>query len=102
MFTIKRYATRGIANEIGLELQLILWAMIDNRKNKGIEVDYLQVFELSIARKDGVSVQKVLHKQECPPISDSYYLPMIETPIKMTIWAMDNEEYCTMLLPDEY
>ena len=39
MFTIKRYATRGIANEIGLELQLILWAMIDSREKKGIEVD---------------------------------------------------------------
>ena len=102
MFTIKRYATRGIANEIGLELQLILWAMIDNRKNKGIEVDYLQVFELSIARKGGVYVQKVLHKQECPPVSDRYYLPMIETPIKMTIWAMDNEEYCTMLLQKHF
>jgi hypothetical protein len=102
MFTIKRYATRGIATEIGLELQLILWAMIDNRKKKGIKVDYLQVFELSIARKDGILVQKVLHRQEYSPVSDSYYLPMIERPIKMTIWAMDNEKYCTMLLPDEY
>ncbi len=97
MFTAKRYATRGVATEIGLDLQLILWAMIDDRKKKGIKIDYLQVFELSIAKNDGVLVQKVLHKQEYPPVSDSYYLPMIERPIKMTIWAMDNEEYCTRL-----
>lgn len=102
MFTAKRYATRGIATEIGLDIQLILWAMIDNRKAKGIQVDYLQVFELSVARKDGIAVQKVIHRQEYPPASDIYYLPMLERPIKMTIWAMDSEEYCTMLLPDEY
>jgi hypothetical protein len=58
----KKYATRGIATEIGLDTQMILWAMLDKRKAKGIQVDYLQVFELSIARKDGVLVQKVLHK----------------------------------------
>jgi hypothetical protein len=102
MFTAKRYATRGIATEIGLDTQMILWAMIDNRKKKGIKVDYLQVFELSIARKEGVLVQKVLHKQEYPPVSDSYYLPKIERPMRITIWVMDNEEYCKMILPDEY
>lgn len=76
--------------------------MIDKRKKKGNKIDYIQVFELSIARKDGLLVQKVTHKQECPPASDIYYLPLIETPINITIWAMDSEEYCMMLLPDEY
>jgi hypothetical protein len=80
----------------------IVSKIIDNCKGKSVEVDYLQVFELSIARKDGVSVQKVIYKQECSPISDSYYFTMIEMLIKMTIWAMNNEEYCTTLLPDEY
>ena len=41
-------------------------------------------------------------KQECPQATDTYFLPMIETPIKMTICAMDSEEYCMMLLPEEY
>jgi hypothetical protein len=62
----------------------------------------LQVFELSITRKDGISVQKVIHRQECPPASDIYYLSMIETPMNITIWAIDSEEYCMMFLPDEY
>ncbi len=102
MFTSQRCATSGIANEVGLDIQLTLWSMIGKRKETGIEVDYLQVFELSINSKDGISVQKVVHKQECPPASDTYFLPMIETPIKMTIWAIDSEEYCIMLLPEEY
>ncbi len=102
IFTAKKCATRGIATEVGLDIQMLLWVMIDKRKKKGVQVDYLQVFELSIARKDGVVFQKVIHKQECPPTSDSYYLPMIETPMNITIWAMDSEEYCMMLLPEEY
>lgn len=58
MFTSQRCATRGIANEVGLDIQLTLWTIIDKRKETGIEVDYLQVFELSVNSKDGVSVQK--------------------------------------------
>lgn len=102
MFTSKRFATRGIAADVGLDIQLVLWSMIDQRKAKGVQVDYLQVFELSIARREGVFVQKVIHRQECPSASDSYYLPMIETPMNITIWAIDSEEYCMMLLPSEY
>jgi hypothetical protein len=69
-----RYAIRGIATEIGLDIQLILWAIIDNRKEGGVEVGYLQVFEWSIARQEGALIQKLLHRQECPPISNVYYL----------------------------
>jgi len=102
MFTSKRFATRGIAADVGLDIQLMLWTIIDNRKKKGIKVDYLQVFELSIVKKDGIAIQQVVHKQECPPASDIYYLPMIETPKTIKIWAIDSEEYCMMLLPNEY
>lgn len=102
MFTSQRYSTRGIANEVSLDIQIILWAMIDKRKAKGINVDYLQVFELSIVGEDGVDLQKVVHSQECPPVSETYYIPIIEMPIHITIWAIDSKEYCMMLLPDEY
>lgn len=102
MFTSKRYATKGIHEKVELHLQLLLWSLIDKRKRKGIIVDYLQVFELSIVRKDGVVIQRVIHRQECPSVIATYYLPMIDTPIKLTIWAMDSEAYCMMLLPEEY
>ena len=43
-----RYVTRGINNQISLQLQLIMWGLIDDLNVKGdIEVDYLQVFKIS-------------------------------------------------------
>ena len=103
MFTSERYATRGINNKLGLDLQLLLWMLIDKRKETGIEVDYLQVFELSVIQKNGVAVQSVIYRQECPPASDTYYFPLLaEEPIKGAVWAIDSNEYCMMLLPEEY
>jgi hypothetical protein len=60
MFTAKRYAIKGIATEVSLDF--MLWVMIDTRKKKGIQIDYLQLFELSITRKDGIAIQRVVHK----------------------------------------
>ena len=103
MFTAQRYATRGIHSKVGLDLQLILWSLIDRRKEKGTEIDYLQVFELFVIQKNGIAIQSVIHKQEVPPVIDSYYFPLlVEEPIKGTIWAIDSNEYCMMLLPEEY
>lgn len=103
MFTAQRYATRGIHSKVGLDLQLILWTLIDKRKGKGVEVDYLQVFELSVIQKNDVAIQSVIHKQEVPTVIDTYYFPLlVEEPIKGTIWAIDSEEYCMMLFPEEY
>ncbi|MFH5975353.1 DUF960 family protein, partial [Clostridium perfringens] len=46
-----RYVTRGVNEEVDIRLQLIMWSMIDNLKNKGnFELDYLQVFKI---RKEG-------------------------------------------------
>jgi hypothetical protein len=103
MFTSERCATRGINNKLGLDLQLLLWLLIDKRKEKGVEVDYLQVFELAVIQKDGIAIQSVIHKQEVPPASDTYYFPLlVEESINGTVWAIDSEEYCMMLLPEEY
>jgi len=51
---------------------LLLWSLIDKRKGKGIDVDYLQVFELSIGSNDGVAIQEVVHRQECSPANKDY------------------------------
>ena len=49
----QRYLTRGIANKIEPLIQLYLWELIDERKHKGKEVDYFQIFELSVESQDG-------------------------------------------------
>ena len=47
MFTNQRYITRGIDAEIPPITQLCLWQLIRTLRMTGVELDYLQVFELS-------------------------------------------------------
>ncbi|MGG0937290.1 DUF960 family protein [Brevibacillus centrosporus] len=103
MFDVPRYATRQVAEQVGLELQLALWAAIDLRAEKGQEMDYLQVFELSVEWVDDEPLQKVLNRQEQPQHEVSFYVDGVETPLDgVTLWVMDSGTYCTMLFPDEY
>jgi hypothetical protein len=102
MFTSKRYATKGICDIVSLDIQMVIWAMINQWGQDRVMMDYLQVFELSIERRNSVGIQKVVHTQECPPKNSTYYFPMVENPIKVTIWVIDSKEYYMMLLPDEY
>lgn len=93
--------TRGIAAEIGLEIQLFLWSMIDRRKERNVELDYFQIFEMSVENENGVKIQKVIHRQERPNIKDIYYIS-VETPINGKIWVIDSDDYSTMMFPSEY
>lgn len=102
MFGIKRYATRGVANEIGLDIQMALWTLIDKRKETG-KIDYLQIFELSIERRDGKQLQKIVHRQEVPSMRDEYLINVISEPMDTKIWVIDSDgQYCTMMFPSEY
>ena len=101
MFGTKRYATKGVANEIALDIQLVLWSLIDARKKTG-KIDYLQIFELTIENRNGIKVQKIIHRQEVPPIKDEYMVNIAE-PIDTKIWVIDSDsQYCTMMYPFEY
>ena len=42
MFNKERYLTRGISNEIPLEIQILLWSIIDKIN---VMKEYLKVFE---------------------------------------------------------
>jgi len=57
MFSGKRFVTSGIAEKVPLELQMIMWDMIDTMDE---QKDYLQVFDLS--EENGK--QKIVHSQE--------------------------------------
>lgn len=94
MFDGKKYITRGIEENIPLELQIILWDMVSSMP---IEKDYLQVFKLST--KDNVLTIK--HSQEIPQYEKTYQLVVFE-PINEKIYIIDNDEYSIMLLVDEY
>lgn len=80
---------------IPLELQIFLWNAIYRMPEPK---DYLQVFELTT--KD--EVQYIFHKSEQPAYEMTYILTAIENAVNAKIYCIDNEEYCTMLLAEEY
>lgn len=91
----KRYLTRGIDETIPLELQIFLWNAIDNMPEPK---DYLQVFELTTKDK----VQYIFHKSEQPAYEMTYILPAVKNTVNAKIYCIDSEDYCTMLLAEEY
>ena len=96
-----RYMTKGIQNEIPLELQLFLWNCINVLKEQGRELDYLQVFELNKESIDDILFQKIEHTQEVPEYKMTYSLYSIEM-VNAKIFVIDDGGYSTMLLAQEY
>jgi hypothetical protein len=94
MFNGQRYLTKGVNATIPLEVQIFMWQCIDTLE---VEKDYLQVFDLSV--EDGI--QKVVHKQEVPEYKYSYTL-MVSNPVSARVFVIDDGEYSTMLLAEEY
>ncbi len=66
--TENRYMTRKVAEEIPLEINILLWNLIDELN---VEKDYLQVFELNSI---GEGIVEVIHKQEVPEYKSSLYI----------------------------
>ncbi len=100
MFTNKRYITCGISSAIPEKLQLALWSMIDNfRASTDIEVDYLQIFRLSIQN----GKQKIIHRQEEPVYCNEILVAFIWNPVENAkIFVIDDGEHSTMMLAEEY
>ena len=90
-----RYLTRGVDETIPPELQLFMWQAIDRMPQPK---DYLQVFELT----ESGGLQCIRHKSEQPAFEMTYILPTVEKPVIGKIYCIDSEDYCTMLLSEEY
>lgn len=103
MFGSNRYITRGISDEVPVEIVLFLWSLIDELKLKSQgKMDYLQVFELKIQdHPDIVENQIVIHRTEEPEYKRSHAL-LVDTPIAAKVYVIDSVDYCTMLLAREY
>lgn len=102
MFNNKRYLTKGILRGIPIEIQMIIWAMIEELKNKIKTVDYLQVFELTtIYDTAGKPEQHIKHFQEQPPHKVEITVKC-DVPVKEKIYVIDDETHSTMLLASEY
>ena len=97
MFDGKKFVTRGVANELHPILQQVLWNMIFSIP---CTQDYLQVFDLSPGVRNGRPTQIIAHHQEIPTYSNRYEIPF-PTPVSVKVFVIDDEDYATMLYPEE-
>lgn len=95
MFNNQRYITKGVQADIPFELQLFMWECIDRLPKN---CDYFQVFEL----ENLGSIQRITHFSEHPEYRMEYLLPTIANPITEKIYVIDDRDYSTMLLAEEY
>jgi hypothetical protein len=94
MFNSNRYITKGVQENISLELQIFIWDCIDNLSEPK---DYLQVFNLSVVD----SLQRIIHSTEEPEYKKEYLIPS-DNPITEKVYVIDDGDYSTMLLAEEY
>lgn len=94
MFTNKRYLSRGVNNTIPIELQLFMWACIDQLPEPR---DYLQIFDLEQVG----NMQSITHRSEQPEYHKVYLFPS-EKPITEKIYVIDDSTHSTMILASEY
>ena len=100
-FNGKRYITRGTINTLPLDIQLILFQSIELMRGKVEKLDWLQVMMLETIDKDGVKVLHITHEQEQPEGKVEYYIP-VDCNIQCKVFVIDDVEYVTMLLAEEY
>lgn len=91
-----RYMTKDIAENLPVEIAILLWNLIDNLT---IEKDYLQIFEINPI---GLGVVEIVHKQEVPKYEASIYIQSDLIKGKLKIYAIDSIEYSTMMFSNEY
>ncbi len=96
MFAKDRYLTRGVSNEIPLEIQLLLWSMIEDVK---VKKDYLQVFEIEPIKDNLLRIE---HRQEVPKYKKEIVVRNTGINSKVKLFVIDDGEYSTMMLSKEY
>lgn len=96
MFDKERYLTRGVSNEIPFEIQLLLWSMIEEVK---VKKDYIQAFEIEPVKGN---ILKIEHSQEVPKYKKEVVVRNIGVNSKVKLFVIDDGEYSTMMLSEEY
>ena len=94
MFNNKRYLSHGVDDTIPIELQLFMWACIDQLPEPR---DYLQIFDLEQVG----CMQSITHRSEQPEYRKVYLLPS-DSPITEKLYIIDDGDHSTMLLAEEY
>ena len=65
---IHRYITRVISKQLSLDLQILLWHMVEERDNQP-HTDYLHIFKL----QEDENILSITHEQEQPAYKLEYH-----------------------------
>lgn len=98
MFNGAMYKTSGINEKIPPDLVQELVRLTKQLPGKGVKQDYLQVFELDTDQKGNLLIT---HRQEEPQYRGFISLKTKET-IREKVFFIDDGEYATMMLAEEY
>ena len=101
MFDNDKFITKGVQQNIPLELQFFIWNCINMLKNQYKQIDYLQVFELTKQRADDIFFQKIEHRQEVPQYIKTYNI-FSSKMVDAKLFVIDDGTYSTMMLAGEY
>lgn len=99
MFDNNRYITRGIQSEIPSFLQVLIWQIIDELKEKKQKIDYLQIFKVRISSH----YLCIEQSSSCPKYTKTYEFGVVDVVNiqEWTIWVMDDGVQSLMMFPEE-
>ena len=105
MFEKNTFITRGINESLPLELISLLWLKVQGVKDR--KLDYLQVFEFKNIGTLESPILEVKWSQEVPKHKESFKVQGITLEEVEKVWIIcsgegTDDEYSTMLLPEEY
>lgn len=95
-----RYITNKVHNEIPLDIQIILWGIWGQHSvDRNGNVDWLQVFEIKVNDDEYI----IKHWSEQPKYSHEKHIPKkyLSDVDECKLYIIDDDEYATMLFPDE-
>ena len=95
-----RYITKAINDEVEVEIQILLWKLMDllatERKER---MDYFQAFDINYDDKQ----LKITNKQEQPFMEEEFInISGVVFAKNMTVWIIDDIDKQTMLFPSDY
>ena len=96
-----RYVSRGINDEIPIDVQIFMWQLIDELKDTTEDVDYLQVFTISTVDESENTI-RIIHSQEVPEYKKIWIFEASEPSNQEKIFVIDDWSHATMLLAKEY
>ena len=96
-----RYVSRGINNEIPIDVQMFMWKLIEELKDTIEDVDYLQVFTISTVDESENKI-RIIHSQEVPEYKKIWIFEASEPCNEEKIFVIDDWSHATMLLAKEY